>query len=293
MKKNRSKRTYFAWTVIPMILYVIFWLVPVLLGINYSLTDWNGLSQDYNYVGLANFKELFTNKRILNSMGFTAKYTVLLVVAVMVLAMALTLMLTYVVAEKFRTFFRSVIFFPAVLALITVGLVWNQIMYRVLPGVGTALGIGWLSKNLLGSPNTAMWGVLLVNIWQGIAIPFVILLAGIQNVPGDMYEAARIDGASPWKLFTAITVPFMMPQISVAFVMVLKNGITVFDYIQAMTAGGPMRTTESAGYLIYQLAFKDSRSGMASAYAVVLLIVVAGISLIQQKLSEKVEVGQL
>lgn len=293
LKKNRKKVTYFSWTVIPCALYLVFFIIPVLLGINYSLTDWNGLSQTYNYVGLKNFVSLFTDSRILNSMLFTAKYTVILVVIVMILAMAFTLMLTYVVAEKLKTFFRSVLFFPSVLALITVGLVWNQIMYRVLPQVGEALHIGWLSQNLLGNPDTAIWGVLLVNIWQGVAIPFVILLAGIQNVPTDMYEAATIDGANAWETFTHITIPFMMPQINVAFVLVLKSGITVFDYIQAMTAGGPMRTTESAGYLIYEMAFKDSKAGQASAYALVLLIVVAVISFAQQKFSERIEVGQV
>ena len=236
---------------------------------------------------------LFQNKRIRNSMLFTGKYTVALVVIVMALAMVLTLLLTYVVAAKFRTAFRSVIFFPAVLSLITISLTWNQIMYRVLPQLGQMLNIDWLSKNLLGDPKTAMWGVIFINVWQGTAIPFVILLAGIQNVPTDLYEAAKIDGASSFRLFTNITIPFMIPTINVAFVMVLKSGLTVFDIIQATTAGGPMRTTESAGILIYQLAFSDNKTGLSSAYAVVLLVTIGLISAIQMKVSSKLEVGQL
>lgn len=293
IRKNKKKLTYFSWTLIPLVLYLMLFIVPVIMGVNYSFTDWNGLSQKYNYVGFSNFIGLFSNKRIFKSLVFTGKYTFFLVVIIMVLSMALTLMLTYVVARKGRTFFRSVIFFPAVLSLVTVGLTWNQILYRVLPQVGEMLHIGWLSQNILGSPDTAMWGVLLVNVWQGTAIPFVILLAGIQNVPQDLYEAARIDGATPFKIFKSITIPFMMPTINVAFVMVLKSGITVFDYIQAMTEGGPMRSTESAGTLIYQLAFSDGRAGTASAYAVLLLLIIALISLLQMKFSSKVEVGQL
>ena len=203
-KIKRRDKVLFLWTVIPIALYALFFIIPVFMGFNYSLTDWNGLAQTYNYVGLKNFGTLFTNKRILNSIIFTGKYTVILVVIVMVLAMLLTLALTYVVSKRFRTAFRSVIFFPAVLSLVTVGLTWNQIMYRVLPQLGQMLGIEWLSTNLLGNPKTAMWGVILVNVWQGTAIPFVMLLAGIQNVPTDLYEAAKIDGASPWKLFTKI-----------------------------------------------------------------------------------------
>lgn len=281
------------WTVIPFGLYTLFFIIPIFMGMNFSLTDWNGLTKDYNYIGLKNFVSLFQNKRIRNSMLFTGKYTIALVVIVMVLAMVLTLLLTYVVAAKFRTAFRSVIFFPAVLSLITISLTWNQIMYRVLPQLGQMLNIDWLSKNLLGDPKTAMWGVIFINVWQGTAIPFVILLAGIQNVPTDLYEAAKIDGAGSFRLFTNITIPFMIPTINVAFVMVLKSGLTVFDIIQATTAGGPMRTTESAGILIYQLAFNDNKTGLSSAYAVLLLITIGVISAIQMKVSSKLEVGQL
>lgn len=293
--KKMSKRdiTLFSWTVIPLVLYISLFIVPIFMGLNYSLTDWNGLAQQYNYVGMDNFVSLFTTKRTLNSLIFTGKYTFFLVLIVMALAMLLTIALTYVVSQRFRTTFRSVIFFPAVLSLVTVGLTWNQILYRVLPQLGQMLGVEWLSNNILGNPKTAMWGVLLVNIWQGTAIPFVMLLAGIQNVPTDLYEAAKIDGASPLKLFSNITIPFMIPVINVAFVMVLKSGITVFDYIQSMTGGGPMRSTESAGVLIYQLAFSDGKAGFASSYAIVLLLIIAVIAMIQNKIASKAEVGQL
>lgn len=292
-RMNKKYLTYTLWTVIPVGMFVVLFIIPVLMGLNYSLTDWNGLAQTYDYVGLENFISLFTTKRLVNSLAFTGKYAFWLVVIIMLLSMALTLALTYVVSKRFRTVFRSVIFFPAVLSLVTVGLTWNQILYRVLPQLGQMLHIEWLSKNILGSPDTAMWGVILVNVWQGTAIPFVILLAGIQNVPTDIYEAAKIDGANPFKLFTKITIPYMIPVINVAFVMILKNGITVFDYITAMTEGGPMRSTESAGLMIYQLAFSDGKAGLASAYAVLLLLVIAVISIVQMKFSSKIEVGQL
>jgi raffinose/stachyose/melibiose transport system permease protein len=290
---NKKDKIFLAITIIPLALYILLFMVPVFMGFNYSLTDWNGLSSKYNFVGLSNYVTIFTKKRYMKSLLFTFKYSFFLVVGVMVLAMVITLALTYLVSKKFATFYRSIFFFPAVLSLITVGLVWSQIFYRVLPIIGQALNIGWMSKNILGDPNTAMWGVLLVNIWQGTAIPFVILLAGIQNVPQDLSEAARIDGANSFQIFTKITVPFMLPTINVAFVMVLKSGITVFDYIQAMTEGGPMQSTESAGYLIYQLAFSDNKAGLSTAYAVILLLIVAIISIIQMVVSSKFEVGQV
>jgi len=295
-KKNifkRRNRVLTLWTIIPLGLYILFFIVPLIMGINFSLTDWNGLTQSFNYTGFENYITLFTDRRIMSSLSFTGLYTFLLVIIVMSIAMMLTLLVTYLVAKKLRTFFRSTIFFPAVLSMVTVGLTWNQIMFRILPWMGQTLNIGWLSQNMLGHPDTAIWGILIVHAWQGTAIPFVILLAGIQNVPADMYEAAKIDGAGPLQMFRKITVPFLIPAINVAFVMILRAGITVFDYIQTMTGGGPMRTTESAAVLMYQMSFQDGRAGLSSAYAVIILLIIAIVSLLQSKISSKIEVGQL
>lgn len=291
--KRKSKIIYFLLTFPALIIFIIFWFVPLLMGINYSLTDWNGLAQNYGYVGISNYIDVFTQKRTLNSLLFTGRYTLILVILIMLISMGLTLLLTYVVAGRLRTAFRSVFFFPAVLSMITVSMTWNQIFYRILPEVGRVLGIEILSKNILGNPATAIWGIIIVNVWQGVAQPFVILLAGIQNVPKDQYEAAKIDGASSLQLFKNITVPYLIPTINVAFMLVLKAGINVFDYIQGMTAGGPMQSTESASVLIYQLAFKSQKVNMASAYSIILLIIVAVVSVLQQKISNRFEVGQL
>lgn len=291
--QKKSGRIYFALTVPALLLYVVLWFIPLLQGVNYSFTDWNGLLPTYNYVGLSNYMNVFKQARTRKALLFTGRYAIILVILIMVVAMALTLMLTYVVAKRFRTFFRSMFFFPAVLSMITVSLTWNQIFYRVFPALGDMLGIDFLTKNILGDPKTAIWGIILVNVWQGTAQPFVILLAGIQNVPQDQYEAARIDGANSWHLFKNITIPYMIPTINVAFVLVLKAGINVFDYIQGMTGGGPMQSTESAGTLIYQMAFFEHKAGLASSFSVILLIVVAVVSIVQQKISTKYEVGQL
>jgi len=295
-KKNtlaRRNRVLTLWTIIPLGLYILFFVIPVIMGINYSLTDWNGLSQSFNYVGFENFITLFTDRRVMNSLTFTGLYTFLLVIIVMSASMILTLLLTYMVTKKLRTFFRSAIFFPAVLSMVTVGLTWNQIMFRILPWVGQTLNIGWLSQNMIGHPDTAIWGILIVHAWQGTAIPFVILLAGIQNVHADIYEAAKIDGAGSIQMFRKITIPFLIPAINVAFVMILRSGLVVFDYIQTMTGGGPMRMTESAAVLMYQMSFQDGRAGLSSAYAVILLVILVVVSLLQVKISSRIEVGQL
>jgi raffinose/stachyose/melibiose transport system permease protein len=164
-------------------------------GLYYSFTDWNGISKDFRVIGFGNYMQIFTNLRILASMLFTIKYTFLLVVSVLVLAMILALIVTYVLHSRVQTFFRSMFFAPVVLSLITVGLIFNEIFYRIIPQLGRMIGSDVLSKNILGNPKTVIFGILIVNIWQGVGIPFVMFLAGLQNVPSDLYEAAKIDGA--------------------------------------------------------------------------------------------------
>jgi raffinose/stachyose/melibiose transport system permease protein len=262
-------------------------------GLLYSFTNWNGLSKTYKFIGLQNYTNIFNTPRILNSMRFTTRYTVLLVFAVMIIALALALIVTYAIGPWWRTFFRSFFFAPVVLSLITVGLIFNEIFYRIIPQLGQMIGSEILSKNILGNPKTVIFGILVVNIWQGVGIPFVMILAGLQNVPQDLYEAAIIDGAGPVQVFRRITIPFILPVMNVAFVLTLKNGLTVFEYIQAMTDGGPARTSESVGYLIYKIAFWEVQMNSAMTISVLLLIAISLVSLAQIKLSSRFEVGQL
>jgi raffinose/stachyose/melibiose transport system permease protein len=184
-------------------------------------------------------------------------------------------------------------FAPVVLSLITVGLIFNEIFYRIIPQLGQFIGSDILSKNILGNPKTVIFGILIVNVWQGVGIPFVMLLAGLQNVPSDLYEAAIIDGAATLQVFSRITLPFLLPVLNISFVLTFKNGLTVFEYIQAMTEGGPARSSEAVGFLIYKLAFWEYKMSNAMAISVVLLIVISCVSLLQIKLASRFEVGQL
>jgi raffinose/stachyose/melibiose transport system permease protein len=293
MARSSKKLWYFVFSFPALVLFIILYGIPMIRGLLYSFTDWNGLMKTYKFIGIQNYIELFTTPRILNSLGFTIRYTILLIVSVMVLAMALALIVTYAIGPFARTFFRSLFFAPVVLSLITVGLIFNEIFYRILPQLGQMIGNEVLSKNILGNPKTVTFGILIVNCWQGVGIPFVMILAGLQNVPQDLYEAAIIDGANPVQVFGKITIPFILPVLNVAFVLTLKNGLTVFEYIQAMTDGGPARSSESVGYLIYKIAFWEVHMNSAMAISVLLLLAISLISLMQIKLSSRFEVGQL
>jgi len=292
-KASRKNIGYFLFSLPALVLFTLLYAVPMVRGVYYSFTDWNGLAKNFHLIGFANYARAFSNSRVLNSMFFTAKYAALLVVLVLFLAMALALIVTYGIRSRARLVFRSLFFAPVVLSLITVGLIFNEIFFRVIPQLGRMLGSELLSKNILGNPTTVIFGILIVNIWQGVGIPFVMLLAGLQNIPQDIREAAIIDGANPAQSFAAITVPFLLPVINVVFVLTFKNGLTVFEYIQAMTDGGPARSSEAVGFLIYKIAFWENKMSYAMSISVVLLVVITVVSLFQIKLSSRFEVGQL
>ncbi len=285
MKKTRRNWTYFLFTVPGFLLYAFFFITPVVLGIYYSLTDWNGISQKYNLIGLENYKKIFQTSQFTDSLTFTFKYTVLLIIFVIVLGISIALLLNRNI--KGRSFFRAIYFIPAILSLLTVGLIFNQICYYIIPEIGKSLHIDILSQNPLANKTLAMWTILFVNLWQGLAIPTLLFLAGLQSVPTDLYEVATLDGATSWEKFRYITFPFILPVVSVVFVLTLKSGLMVFDYIISMTEGGPGNATQSIAMLIYKHGFTQNKYAYSIAEAIVIGIIIAAISAGQIYITEK------
>jgi len=283
LRKKNARRsgsgTYMAFVLPPAALYTVFLVLPILLGIYYSFTDWNGVARTHSFVGPANYIRMFKDARMVNALLFTLRYTALLTVGVVVLALICALCLNAQI--KGQALFRAVFFFPAVLSMVVIGLMWNEILYRLGPMAGQALNIEVLKKNILSNPATAQYGILLVNLWQGVATPTVLLLAGLQVIPAELYEAATIDGAGPVHRFRAITLPYLTPVLNVVLVLTVKAGLTLFDLLRGMTDGGPGRATESIGLLIYRNAFAENRFSFGVAQSVVLFVLIAGISVVQ------------
>lgn len=293
MLNDSKQRSFLLLTIPSIILFVVFFIQPLINGIFYSFTDWNGIGDNYNFIGLENYINIFSDQRVLSAFKFTIVYTILLTIAVLIISLLLAVALNSQLPDKVKVFFRSIYFFPAVLSLIVVGLIFQQIYYTAFPLIGEWVGMETLFQNPLGNANKAVFAILAVNIWQGIAVPMVIFISGIQSIPEDVYESATLDGATDFEQFLYITLPFLMPTVSVNFVLTIKSGLTVFDYIMSMTGGGPARATESVGLLIYNQGFSDMRYGYALAQSVLLLVLIALISIIQVRTSEKREVGQV
>ena len=277
----RSRRLTFLLFSLPgVFLYSLFFIYPVLMGIYYSLTDWDGISRKVNFIGLKNFVKILTKSpRFQNAITFNARYAAMYVVCILVLGISLALILNHKV--KGITFFRAAFFLPAVLCGVTVGLIFRQIFFRVIPAFGQALGIEVLQTSILGNKQLAIYGILLVGVWVGVAMPTVLFLAGLQTIPQDLYESAMIDGASSWDRFRYITIPFLIPVITIVMILSVKGGLGIFDLVVALTDGGPARSTESVSYLVYEDAFKNNKFSFAIAESIVIGIILAIISILQ------------
>lgn len=234
--QSKKNRIMFAFTLPTVILYTIFFLVTMLIGVYYSFTDWNGISKDYTFVGLKNYVKVLTDERFREALWFNIGYTIALVVLLIVIPLTIALALNRI--RRLSTLFRSIYFIPAVISMVTVGLIWNELFYRAVPAIGEMLNIEALSTSPLGNPKLAAIAIMVVNIWQGCAIPTVLFIAGLQSVPKDLLEAATIDGAGNWARFWNVIIPYLIPVLNMVIITQAKAGLTVFDYIKVAIAVG-------------------------------------------------------
>ncbi|KXT84878.1 carbohydrate ABC transporter permease [Streptococcus oralis] len=281
---------YWGWTflTIPLALQAIFFYFPMVQGAFYSFTNWTGLTYNYKFVGLNNYKLLLIDGKFFTAIVFTLILTLALIIGEIVIGMIVARALN--AKMKGQTFFRAWFFFPAVLSGLTVSLIFKQFFNYGLPAIGKMLGIGFLQESLLGSPVGAVLAAIFVLLWQGVAMPIILFLAGLQSIPSDILEAASIDGATSKQTFWKIELPYLLPTISMVFILALKSGLTAFDQIFALTGGGPNNATTSLGLLVYNYAFKSNQYGYANAIALILFLIIGIVSLIQIKLSKKFEI---
>lgn len=285
-KRNLEQRvTHLLYVTPSLVLYFLFSVAPILIGIYYSFTNWNGVSKRYSMVGLENYFKIFGDSRFQKSVVFNLKYAAMLVLCVVVFSVCIALLLN--MNFKGRNFFRAVYFFPACLSMLTIGLIFNYIYFQGIPLLGKALGISALQNNILADTGKAIFGILAANVWQGVAIPTILILAALQTIPREIMEAAVVDGANAWHRFWHITVPYILPTISIVFVLSLKDGLMIYDYIVALTSGGPAGATESITLSIYRLGFEDLKFGYAISEAVIIALIIAVISILQIKMTSR------
>ncbi len=288
MRKFLNKHWGWTFLIIPLILQAIFFYFPMLQGAFYSFTNWTGLTYNFDFVGINNYSILMTDEKFFKALGFTLILTVCLIVGEIVFGILIARALNSKI--KGQTFFRAWFFFPAVLSGLTVSLIFKQIFNYGLPAIGESLNIEFLKTSLLGTTYGSIFAAIFVMLWQGVAMPIIIFLSGLQTIPTEIKEAAAIDGATSRQTFWSIELPYLLPSISMVFIMALKAGLTAFDQIFALTGGGPSNATTSIGLLVYNYAFKSNQYGYANAIALILFLLIAIVSIAQIKISKRYEV---
>lgn len=283
---NRKRRVHSAMAAPAVVLFFLFNTLPLIIGAVYSFTNYRGFGK-FDFVGLRNYIDLFGDSRVGNSYLFTFKYAIVGTIIVNILSIIMATALNSRIRAK--SFLRGVYFIPNILGGLIVGYIFSFMFTYIVPAIGNALNIGWLQNSILASPAYAWIGVLIVGVWQTVAMNTIIYISGLQTIPYDIYEAGTIDGASVWQIFWKLTFPMLMPFVSINLVLSTKNMLMVFDQIMSLTKGGPAQSTESISYLIYRNGMDGGQFGFQSANAVLFFVVIVVISIIQMKMTGRKE----
>lgn len=271
----------FYWMTVPAaILVAIFLYWPFLQGAFYSLTNSQGYGT-WDFIGLKNFIAMFSDSRVGNAYIFTIVMAVVITIGQNFLGLFLAVLLNSKIA--FKNGFRAIFFVPYTLAVLVIGYVFKYIFMVPIPEIGQALGIDWLSTSLLTNPDLAWFPIAFLSIWQGVAYSTLLYLAGLQTIDTEVYEAADIDGVNAWQKFWQITFPLIGPFFTINMVLSLKNALSMFDQVVALTGGGPDSKTETVSYLIFQNGLGNGEYAYQMANAVTFFIVLAILAFIQLK----------
>lgn len=264
-------------------------LVPFLMSFYYSLTDWNGVTSRVVWTGLDNFRQILWHDDVFRtSFWFTARYTLAAVVLTNIVGFVLALLLTQPL--KTRNLLRTVFFLPNVIAGLLLGFIWSFIFVRGFAAVGKWTGIGFFELPWLGTASTAFWGMVIVSVWQMSGYLMVIYIASLLNMPRELIEAARIDGAGRFQMLKSIIIPLVMPAVTVCLFLAISWSFKVFDLNLSLTKGGPFGSTESVALNVYKEAFQNNRYGLGTAKAFIFFVIVAVLTTLQVYYTKRKEV---
>lgn len=286
MKRNNNtmekkmERQYLLLVLPGFIIFTIGLIVPLLLAFRYSFTSWDGMSVVKPFVGLQNYIDLFHDSDFRSAWWFTIKFTIGNTVIQNVLALLFAVALDSGI--KAQKIYRTAFFVPCLISSIIVGFVWLKMFSNVLPAVNDLLGTHF-NFLLFGSKSTVLSGLLIANNWQWIGYWMLIYLAGLQSIPSDLYEAAKVDGAGAFSRFKNITIPMLAPAITICVVGITTGSLKVYDLLVTSTKGGPGRASTSVIYQTYATAINGRQYGYGSAMSVTLVVVLLLVALIQVK----------
>ena len=277
---EKALKKYFAVFALPtLIAFAISFLIPFLMGIYLSFTEFTTVTNT-TWVGLKNYKALLGSPDFMNALWFTVKFTVVSVLSINLIAFTLALLLTRGI--KATNLFRTVFFMPNLIGGIVLGYIWQIIIRGVLIKFGV---------DLTFSAKYGFWGLVVLMNWQMAGYMMIIYIAGLQNIPGDLKEAAEIDGASPFQTLRHITIPMVMPSVTICTFLTLTNSFKLFDQNFALTGGAPAKQTAMLALDIYNTFYgRIGSEGIGQAKAVIFFIMVAVIAFVQLYITRRKEV---
>lgn len=279
---NKSMKKYFPIFALPtLIAFTIGFIIPFVMGIYLSFCEFTTVN-DAKFVGLKNYTKIFNDSTFIHSLWFTVLFTIVTVVAINVLAFVVALILTKDVPGT--NLFRTVFFMPNLIGGIILGYIWQLLLNGILLQFNRTLTY----KSVYG-----FWGLVVLMCWQQIGYMMIIYVAGIKNIPYDLIEAAKMDGASRWQLIKKVVIPMVMPSITICTFLTLTNSFKLFDQNLALTAGQPSKMTEMLALNIYNTFYgRAGWEGVGQAKAVIFFMMVALIALAQNRLTRQKEVQQ-
>ncbi|WP_255948192.1 carbohydrate ABC transporter permease [Streptomyces odontomachi] len=264
---------------------VVFVLLPIALVVRYSLYEWNVLAGEFHYTGGDNYTKLLDDANLPEVLKSTALFSAGLVVLNLSLALALAVLLN----QKLRgmTVFRTLFFSPVVVSLVAWTIVWGFLLQAEGGINGLLRTVGVDGPNWLRGEGSAMFSVVVVQVFKNVGLNMVLFLAALQGVPRELYEAARIDGADPWRRFRSVTVPLISPTILLTSVITIVGSLQVFAQVAVLTQGGPKLSTTVLVYYLYQQAFQFHHFGYGATLSILLLLIVLALTVFQWQLRKR------
>ncbi len=273
-----------------LVIFVGMFVIPTILAVYLSMTDWNGFSLNMNFIGLENYTDLFSNPRAQSAAVFTAVIAIVGTILCNVIGLGLAVL----IAEPTRanSIIRTVLFYPHIISALIIGFLWSAMLSPTGIVNSTLAQLGIDAVPFLSDPTFAAVCVIATIVWATFGINLILYIAGIKSVPMEFYEAATVDGASKWQQFKSITFPMIAPIMTVNLIIVLVSLLRTYDLVLALTGGGPAGRTQTIVFQILVDSFQNGKLGFGSAQAVVLMIVTAVlgvvITLARRRAEEKV-----
>jgi multiple sugar transport system permease protein/raffinose/stachyose/melibiose transport system permease protein len=261
-------------SIVPITIYTIIVIIPLISSFYYSFTNWNGFNPDYKFVGFANYLKIFQD----NIFKLSIKNTLIWMVAAFILPVVSGLAIALILHERIRfaNFYKSLFYLPICLSLAVIGQVWIWIYqpdWGLINTVLRSIGLDQFAIAWLANKNTALYSVIIAWSWQQVGLAMVIFLAGLTSIPAELTEAAEIDGASYWKSLRYVVIPLLSPATTVVIALSIINSLKSFDVVYMMTGGGPFHSSDTLAMFMYNESFKKYFMGYGSAIAVVLFLI--------------------